>query len=170
MIMQLDFFTQIVPVLDQNAEQVEMWQLCWKWNGPVIGEYCEFGTVFARDRQDNGHYVYMEPVEVLAVDGYKVTVKAVGIVPEPPKFEAKRRKRPTFAEKILAGETLETKWLPNPHAGTIFDVEFKDLWPWPAYLQGYDCLCSPDGKQIITLRKDSVTEPDALRTLQDTKE
>ena len=155
--MQLDFFT---PILNLNAGQIEKWQLCWKWKGPVVGEYCEFEAVFARDRQDKGHYVYMESVEVLAVDGYKVTVKAVGVVPEPPKFEAKRRKRQTLTEKILAGEIPKIKWLPNPHAGTIFDVEFKDLWPWPAYLQGYDCLISPDGKQVITLRKESIAEPD----------
>jgi hypothetical protein len=165
--MQLDFFTHISPAVDLNAEQVENWQLCWQWKGPTVGEYCEFSSVFARDRQDKAHYVYMEPVEVLAVDGYKVTVKAVGVVPEPPTFKTKRGKRKTLEEKILAGEMPDTKWLPNPNAGTIFDVEFKDLWPWPPYMHGYDRLISPDGKQIITIRNESVAEPDVCQPSTD---
>jgi hypothetical protein len=150
---QLDFFAHIIPVLDENGEQVKVWQSIGNWCGPVSGQYCQFESVFARDRLDNGHYVYMEPVEILAVDGYKVTVRAAGIVPQPPDFRAERRQRKSLTEEILTGGISETTWIPNPHAGTIFEVEFKDLWPWRAYEQGHDCHVSPDGKQMVTVSK-----------------
>ena len=82
--MQAGLFDQEFTQRDADAaaaahrEAIEhhkhLWQICWNWPGPKVGELAEFHNCIERDVDGNTHYVCMVLVRVLKVDDENATV------------------------------------------------------------------------------------------------
>lgn len=62
------FETERMPI---ELQHIESWKICWGWNGPVAGEYCQVNTPIVEKENGERLYCYMERCKLIMemIDG-----------------------------------------------------------------------------------------------------
>lgn len=67
--MQLDLFSKPQKPKCPIEEHRYLWKICWNWDGPTVGGYCEVHTPIVRTTEGNSLYCYMERCRLIENKG-----------------------------------------------------------------------------------------------------